>query len=107
MRFGFIGSRPLHLVPLFILSPFAHLLLPLFFHVLLSSCLVISSFSSFARTLVPALVCMCVCMYVCLYVCMCVCMYVCRYVCIELLLNCFRGFGSRSFVFAMWFSFSR
>ena len=64
MRFGFTGSRPLHLVPLFILSPFTHLLFPLFFHVLLSSCLVISSFSSFARTLVPALVCTCTSTYI-------------------------------------------
>ena len=39
--------------------PFAHLCFPLFFHVLLSSCLVISSFLSFARTWVPALVCTC------------------------------------------------
>ena len=55
MRFGLIASRPLHLVPLSSL-PFHPLLFPLFFHVLLSSCPVISSFSSFARTLVPALV---------------------------------------------------
>ena len=43
--------------------PFTHLLFPLFFHVLLPSCLVISSFSSFARTLVPALVCTCTSTY--------------------------------------------
>ena len=48
MRFGFIGSRPLHLVP-FSSLPLHTLLFPLFFHVLLSSCLVTSSFSSFAR----------------------------------------------------------
>ena len=58
MRFGFIGSCPLHLVSLSSL-PLHILLFPLFFHVLLSSCLVISSFSSFACTLVPALVCTC------------------------------------------------
>ena len=63
MRFGFIGSRPLHLVPLSSL-PLHTLLFPLFFHVLLSSCLVISSFSSFARTLVPALVCTCTSTYI-------------------------------------------
>ena len=62
MRFGFIGSRPLHLVPLSSF-PLHTLLFPLFFHVLLSSCLVISSFSSFARTLVPALVCTCTSTY--------------------------------------------
>ena len=64
MRFGFIGSRPLHLVPFSSLSPFTHLWFPLFFHVLLPSCLVISSFSSFARTLVPALVCTCTSTYI-------------------------------------------
>ena len=63
MRFGFIGSRPLHLVPLSSL-PLHTLLFPLFFHVLLSSCLIISSFSSFARTLVPALVCTCTSAYI-------------------------------------------
>ena len=63
MRFGFIGSRPLHLVPLSTL-PLYTLLFPLFFHVLLSSCLVISSFSSFARTLVLALVCTCTPTYI-------------------------------------------
>ena len=47
MRFGFIGSRPLHLVPLSSL-PLHTLLFSLFFHVLLSSCLFISSFFSFA-----------------------------------------------------------
>ena len=62
MRFGFIGSRPLHLVPLSSL-PLHTPLFPLFFHVLLSSCLVISSFSSFARTVVPALVCTCTSTY--------------------------------------------
>ena len=41
----------------FILFSFTHMCFHLFFHVLLSSCLVISSFLSFARTLVPALVC--------------------------------------------------
>ena len=59
MMCGFIGSRPLHLVPLFILSPFTYICFLLFFHVLLSSCLVISSFLSFARAFVPALVCTC------------------------------------------------
>ena len=63
MRFGFIGSRPLHLVPLSSF-PLHTLLFPLFFHVLLSSCLVISSFSSFARALVPALVCTCTSTYI-------------------------------------------
>ena len=63
MRFGFIGSRPLHLVPLSSL-PLHTLLFPLFFHVRLSSCLVISSFSSFARTLFPALVCTCTSTYI-------------------------------------------
>ena len=62
MRFGLIGSRPLHLVPPSSL-PLHTLLFPLFFHVLLSSCPVISSFSSFARTLVPALVCTCTSTY--------------------------------------------
>ena len=57
MRFGFIGSRPLHLVPSSSFPLFTHLWFSLFFHVLLSSCLVISSLCSFARTLVPALVC--------------------------------------------------
>ena len=37
MRFGLIGFRPLHLVPLSSL-PLHTLLFPLFFHVLLSSC---------------------------------------------------------------------
>ena len=46
--FGSLSPLPLHI-----------LLFPLFLHVLLSSCLVISSFSSFACTLVPALVCTC------------------------------------------------
>ena len=63
MRFGFVGSRPLHLVPLSSF-PLHTLLFPLFFHVLLSSCLVISSFSSFVRTLVPALVCTCTSTYI-------------------------------------------
>ena len=63
MRFGLIGFRPLHLVPLSSL-PLHSLLFPLFFHVLLSSCLVISSFSSFARTLVPTLVCTCTSTYI-------------------------------------------
>ena len=63
MRFGLIGFRPLHLVPLSSL-PLHTLLFPLFFHVLLSSCLVISSFSSFARTLVPTLVCTCTSTYI-------------------------------------------
>ena len=53
MRFGFVGSCPLHLVPFSSFVPLLHLWSPLFFHVLLS----ISSFSSFARTLAPALVC--------------------------------------------------
>ena len=44
---------------LFILFPFTHLCFPLFFHVLLSSFFVISSFLSFARTSVLALVCTC------------------------------------------------
>ena len=60
MRLGLIGSRPLHLVPL---SSLPLHTFPLFFHVLLASCLVISSFSSFARTLVPALVCTCTSTY--------------------------------------------
>ena len=56
MRFGFIGSCPLHLVPCSAF-PFTHFCSPLFFHVLLSSCLGISLLLSFARTSVPALVC--------------------------------------------------
>ena len=39
---------------LFILSPFTHICFLPFFHVILSSCLAISSFLSFARTWVPA-----------------------------------------------------
>ena len=35
MRFGFIGPRPLHLVPFSSFFPFTHLWFPLFFHVLL------------------------------------------------------------------------
>ena len=43
----------------FHLFPPSHTLVPLFFHVLLSSCFVISSFLSFAHTSVLALVCTC------------------------------------------------
>ena len=56
LRFGFIGSRPLHLFP-FSPFPFTHFCSPLFFRVLLSSCLSISFLLSFAHTSVPALVC--------------------------------------------------
>ena len=55
MRFGFIGSRPLHLVP-FSSFPFTHICSPVFFPVLLSSCLGASFLLSFAHTSVPALV---------------------------------------------------
>ena len=58
MRFCFSGSRPLHLGPLSSF-PLHTLLFPLFFHVLLSSCFVISSFPLFARASVLALVCTC------------------------------------------------
>ena len=43
-------------VSLFTLLPFTHICSPLFFHVLLSSCLSISFLLSFAHTSVPALV---------------------------------------------------
>ena len=58
MRCGFIGSCSLHLFP-FSLFPFTHTCSPLFFHVLLSSCLGISFLLSFAYTPIPALVCTC------------------------------------------------
>ena len=57
MRFGFIGFRPLHLVPLFILSP-SHTSFSSFFSCLpLLHVLSSHSFLSFARTTVWALVC--------------------------------------------------
>ena len=48
-RFGFIGSRPFHLVP-FSSFPFPHTCSPLLLHVLLSSCPGISFLIFFLRT---------------------------------------------------------
>ena len=54
------ASVPFIWLPLFHPAfPFTHLFFSLFFHVFLSSCLVISSFLSFAHTSVLALVCTC------------------------------------------------
>ena len=53
MRFGFIGSRPLHLVSLFIIFPFTHFFFSSFLSCL--SCPVISPLSFFCAHISPGL----------------------------------------------------